>query len=278
MDEIEKELRSGVRKIITRFTPQSLRGECGLFQSSSHPNREFVFALSGSSRYMFNDSVYDFEPGTIFLIDHWIPHAFGYRKIDHDLLHLWGELLPDETLAARILHVGMNGCYRLHMRRLHFPAGLAEWLIRRWDSLSRLEAPGDDAVRRSLLAPFNAMLDETAFQLFPLPGTARQHSGGNADAVVEQLKNYIRTRIGRDCSLEHLEQISGYSRFHLAHRFRQTTGGTVKTYINTVRIEYTRAALKRGLPRKEIARELGFSSPSNFWSWFDRYRKCFEES
>lgn len=277
MDEIEQQLRAGVRKIITRFSPETSRGDCGLFQSSSHPNREFVFALSGTSRYMFNDSVYDFEPGTMILIDPWIPHAFGYLATDRDLLHLWGELPQVGTMTARILHVGMNGRYMLHMRQLHFSAGWAELLLRRWDWLAGLDAPDDETVRRGMQTPLNAVLDETAFQLFT-PAVAGKDAAADSDVVVEQLKNYIRFRNGRDCSLAHLEQVSGFSRFHLAHRFRRVTGRTVKTYINRIRVDYTRAALKRGLSQKEIARELGFSSPSNFWSWLNRHRTGLEES
>ncbi|MBQ9503250.1 MAG: helix-turn-helix transcriptional regulator, partial [Lentisphaeria bacterium] len=75
-----------------------------------------------------------------------------------------------------------------------------------------------------------------------------------------------------ECSLEHLAAISGYTRGYLAHKFRDETGLTVGEYIARVRLEYIRSALKRGTRRKEMAYELGFSSPSAFWNWFRKYR------
>jgi AraC-like DNA-binding protein len=47
---------------------------------------------------------------------------------------------------------------------------------------------------------------------------------------------------------------------------------TVGEYINKVRLEYVRNALKRGVRQKEMAYELGFSSPTAFWNWFRKYR------
>jgi AraC-like DNA-binding protein len=81
----------------------------------------------------------------------------------------------------------------------------------------------------------------------------------------------------RDCSLSRLEKISGYSRYYLSHRFREYEGCTIGEYIDKIRIQYTIEAMKRGLRQKEIAFELGFSSPSNFWTWVQKHRKQIEE-
>ena len=70
-----------------------------------------------------------------------------------------------------------------------------------------------------------------------------------------------------------MEKVSGYSRYYLSHRFRESEGYTIGDYIDKIRVEYTIEAMKRGLRQKEIAFELGFSTPSNFWIWLRKHRE-----
>ena len=108
------------------------------------------------------------------------------------------------------------------------------------------------------------------FHLFLSNGI--EQGKNTVDNVVESLKRYIRMSNARDCSLDRLEKFSGYSRFYLSHRFRKHEGCTIGQYIDKVRLRYTEEALKRGLRQKEIAFELGFSSPSNFWIWLRKHK------
>ena len=101
---------------------------------------------------------------------------------------------------------------------------------------------------------------------------------GNANSVIEAVKRYIRMSNGRDCSLRRLEKISGYSKYYLAHRFARSEGCTIGKYIDKIRVQYTREAMKRGLRQKEIAYELGFSTPSNFWNWLQKHRDNISEA
>lgn len=261
-------LRNGVKKIISRFSPISYPEQCHSYKPSRHPRCEFVFALEGSSRYMFNNSVYDFEVGTAFLIDSWITHASGYTKQDNNLLHLWGNL-DGEHMSACILRISLSGQYELdsNARLIEFSSELARIFTIRWNRLFAIKNATDEIVMQYMRAPLNMILDETAFQAyenFPSDKGPRD--------ISEILRTYIRIRNGYGCSLEHLEQISGYSRYHLAHRFQEQMGITIGDYINQVRIEYTRSAFKRGLKQKEIAFGLGFSSPSTFWNWLQKHK------
>ena len=80
-----------------------------------------------------------------------------------------------------------------------------------------------------------------------------------------------------DCSYRQLEQISGYNRFYQAHRFRDSEGCTIGEFINRVRIIYAADAFRHGMLQKEIAIELGFSSPSNFGNWFCKHKTAIQE-
>lgn len=271
MESIRQHLSNGVKKIITRHSPEGTPEGCGEFLSSTHPQREIFYVLKGCSRYMFNGKVYDATPGTFFLIDYWEPHAFGYHQQDHDLIHLWMQVSePEQLISGNFLKVGMGGEFKAWWDRVKLSLEYKMMLTRRWNALNEEKNITQDMVNEFLKAPLEALLDEVRF--FMSRTGQDSVSQENPDTVIESLKRYIRMSNARGCSLEHLEKVSGYSRFYLSHRFRECEDCTIGEYIDKIRIEYTIEAMKRGLRQKEISFELGFSTPSNFWIWLRKHR------
>ena len=277
MESIRQHLSNGVKKIITRHSPEGTSEGVGEFSSSTHPKREIFYVLKGNSRYMFNGKVYDAAPGTFFLIDYWEPHAFGYRQMDHDLIHLWMQVSESEQqVSGNILKVGMGGEFSACWNRVRLSLEYKMMLTRRWNTLNEEKYVTQEMVNEYLKAPLEALLDEVRFFIFrTCQDTIMQ---GTPDTVIESLKRYIRMSNARDCSLERLEKVSGYSRFYLAHRFRECEGCTIGEYIDKVRVQYTIEAMKRGLRQKEISFELGFSTPSNFWIWLRKHREIIDKN
>ena len=262
--EAEKKLREGAERIFSVRTAPCRPAEEGVYKSSTHPVREFVFALSGNCNYMLNGGIYELTPGTLLLIDSWVRHAEGYTPEDNNLLHLWGHFFAD-GLQVDLLRVGNAGKIVFEeIRNLIIPDCIAQAASARWDRLDALEAADEAAATTLMRSPIDLILDETACQLSSL----RAVSGGS---LVSVMQSYIRSKNGRDCSLEHLQKISGFSRYYLCRLFRQETGITIGDFINLIREDYTRAALKHGRKQKEIAFELGFSSASAFWNWYQKH-------
>jgi AraC-like DNA-binding protein len=276
MELLKQHFSQGVKNIITGHSSGEISEECSSFSSSTHPQRELFYVLEGKSHYMLNGKVFQAEPGTFFLIDHWEPHAFGYRKQDHNLIHLWLHGSEnDYIVSGAFLKVGVGGEFNAISQRVKLPIELHQFLDRRWNSLCEESVITGDVIKDFLQGPLEAILDEICFSLFHprIKGELLEKS----DSIIEPLKRYIRMSNARDCSLSRLEKISGYSRYYLSHRFREYEGCTIGEYIDKIRIQYTIEAMKRGLRQKEIAFELGFSSPSNFWTWFQKHRKQIEE-
>jgi AraC-like DNA-binding protein len=72
-------------------------------------------------------------------------------------------------------------------------------------------------------------------------------------------------------SLEELVEQSGYSRFHFIRLFKEATGTTPWNYILQLKIDKARSLLlETELPIKDIAREVGFSTPHYFTRLFRR--------
>lgn len=269
MDTLKKVLRHGVKKLICVNSSPGDGGNIFEFRSSTHPVREICFVVEGESRYMFNGSVYDASPGTAFLIDSWVPHAFGYRQIDNGLLHLWMHFSPDNSRlqGAHFIRVGLNGEYRIEFKRINFVPDFGKQLIARWNKLNEVKIFSPETACDHLLQPLNSVLDEVLFQL-----THDEKPATGEKQIVESIKKHIQMANGKDCSYQQLEKVSGYSSFYLAHLFRKSEEISIGDYIDQVRLDYTAAAFKRGLKQKEIAFELGFSSPSNFWNWLKKHR------
>ena len=267
--KIIQSLQGGIRKIISRYSEPEAQNEVNQFEASTHLQREIFFVIDGSSRYMLNGSVYDAVPGTLFLIDHWDSHAFGYREKDNNLLHLWVNFWSSDSMSAYAIKVGFNGTYKIATRRFTFPPEFQMLIARRWDQVASMEHPSPEIVMEYMKMPLEMLFNEIILQIKgERPGEKEK-----ADSILDLMKKYIQTTNGRGCSYEKLEQVSGYSRSYLAHRFREYEGCSLGNYIDKVRIAYTAKALRRGLKQKEIAFELGFSSPSNFWLWLQKHRE-----
>jgi len=127
----------------------------------------------------------------------------------------------------------------------------------------------EKALNKYLRTPLTLILEDVLLDL-----EQRPEESGNVDInTVESIKQYIRNRQGCDCSLEKLEEFTGYSKFYLSHLFKAKTGSTIGKFINGVRVKYTAEAELHGIPYKEVARQLGFSSIQAFCPWKKNNRK-----
>lgn len=272
MEELQKKLRSGVSEIITGDGP-GVPGDVTLYQLSKHPQREMLFALTGKCCYYLNGRFFNLTPGMLVLIDKWCPHPLGYTRYDHDMLHLWAHL-SEKSLTISFVRVWSNGNYRGEGRIFSMPFNVRALLLERWNRLTERRNPDSSTVRSLMLAPLNLMLDEVALQL----QSPEQIPENATRTMLESVKNYIRMHNGRDCSLDALARFTGYSKYHIAHRFREFEGTGPGTFIREIRLEYTRLALERGLKKKEIADELGFSSASNLIRWLAKEQRASRNS
>ena len=259
------------RHIITRFSEGASATAADLSNSHVHERREMLYVVEGTSRYMFNNQMFDAVPGSIFLIDSWLPHSTGYLEEDHGLFHLWIYCSPQAHMTVSPIRVTAHGEYSLRSPSITLPVEYGMVIEKRWRHVQQMDTADQAVFERLMREPLNAMLDEVSFQTSK-SGSETAATSTTVDAVIENVRKFIRTSNARGCTLEKLEKLSGYNRFYLAHRFKQCTGSTIGAFINEVRREYTEAALQRGMRQKEIAAELGFSSPSNFWNWLQRHK------
>ena len=224
-----------------------------------HPHREAVLVLEGENDFLLDGRSCHLKPGDAVLIDSWTPHLFGYMECDCDLLHLWFFFCGKDARAS-LCRVGMNGRYEI-LRSMVLPTCTATLMTSRWNELNKQKVLTEEMLSFRLASPMKCLTEDFLFLAYQKDAQPVQ------DDLASAVKLYIESNIGCDCSLAQLEKVFGYSRYHIAHKFRETYGYPVGACIDSVRAVFTEDALSKGLKQKEIAEELGFSSAAAFWKW-----------
>ncbi len=260
-------LTGGVTKVITTLCPDEISEiyADNTYRIDRHIHREILFILLGECTFMLGGRVYMATPGTAFFLNEWEPHSNGYRADDRDLIHLWVHFQKDH-IYANMVQVGYQGRYSKYGKYININNDLRQLLLRRWHMLENMGSCDAATQKLLLCSPLNSLLEEFILHKYNLIAESNHDSRD----IVLFLSNYIKHANGRDCSLGQLEKLSGYSRFYISRLFREKSGMTIGEYINDVRMLFAEEAKSRGMKQKEIASELGFSSPAAFWYWHKR--------
>lgn len=87
--------------------------------------------------------------------------------------------------------------------------------------------------------------------------------------------DYIREHCSEDLTLDHIADISGFSKYHFSRLFKQFTNVSFYKYLNKKRIEYAEKLLvDKELTITEVALQCGFSSLSAFIRMFKLIKSC----
>ena len=246
-------LRAGISDWYAPETPAPITAG-----AERHPVCEAFFQLTGTCPYTLNGSELVLRRRSFCFIRPWIPHQFGFRPgMRRPCEQMWFHFAADRC-SCGVVRANPDGSYLVPA---HFPLPPAYFYV--FEHLISAPDRGSLKIRDF----FNLILLEAASAAED-PASGPSRSGELADAV----RAFIRGRNGANCSLAHLEKAFGYSRSHLSHVFRQCTGMTIGDCISRVRIDCMMEQQAHGMKQKEIAAELGFSSPSAFWLWRARLR------
>jgi AraC family transcriptional regulator len=100
---------------------------------------------------------------------------------------------------------------------------------------------------------------------------APKAKGGLAPWQMRRIAEHVAESPDTSLSITLLAELCGISSGHLMRAFKQTTGETVHSYVERVRLTKAQRLLcETNLPLKVIAAELGFSTPSSFSFAFRR--------
>lgn len=101
--------------------------------------------------------------------------------------------------------------------------------------------------------------------------TIKEPSQKLTSQQIRRVNDFIQDHLGQDLSLEALAEQTGFSAYHFARLFRQTTGESPHQFVLRQRIERAQRLLKeRDLPLVYVALESGFASQSHLTQVFKR--------
>lgn len=99
----------------------------------------------------------------------------------------------------------------------------------------------------------------------------REYSQKLSSRQMQQLTTFILDHLNQDLSLDMLAQQVGFSPYHFARLFRQTTGESPHQFVLRQRLEVAQQLLKEtDLPLTQVASEVGFPNQSHFTQTFKR--------
>jgi AraC-like DNA-binding protein len=227
-----------------------------------HSAREILLVVSGATSFVLDGKYHLARPGSVFFIDQWVPHKLGYLPEESDFMHIWLHLRKRE-LYAGLLHVA-DGVKRGYRDMILFPLEIYCLINKRWDTMKNSQEM-EGAKHKYQKSMIQLLCSEMELSEAIVSSKAPTNN-----EIIEKVQNYIDINCGRNSSIAELEQFSGYNRYYLMRLFKAQTGLTILQYINQVRRGITSDALDRNISQKEIAYQLGFSSPAAFWLWKKR--------
>jgi AraC family transcriptional regulator len=135
---------------------------------------------------------------------------------------------------------------------------------------SEIYAPGfaTSLVSESLA---NLVVGYVVRALQACPVKPAKQTGGLAHWQLKRITEYVEDSNDPRPTLGKLASLCGISRGHLTRAFKQTTGTTVHSYVEQVRLRRALVLLKENrLSIKQIASQLGFTSQCSFAQAFSR--------
>jgi AraC family transcriptional regulator len=105
-------------------------------------------------------------------------------------------------------------------------------------------------------------------------GFAEEDSARIGKAALSRIDEYIQAHLGRPISLDDLAQLADLSRFHFLRAFKTSSGETPYQRVLRMRVERAEELLSEGRSTvAEVAKAVGFKSPSRFIATFRRARE-----
>ena len=244
------------------FNIKDSRG--GEFDFHYHEFDKLVLFIAGNVTYIVEGREYVLKAGDILLVRHGDIHKpIIDPNAEYERIVIW---INDSFLKA---NHSLNGCFDTAAQRgsrlLRLPAekhgrifGIAREFI----------GDGEGEFANGF------MRDTLLFQLLILINRAVR-SGNEAvdfvsDSRIDSVIEYINGNLLSDLSVEKIAGEFFISRYYLMHRFKELTGKTVLSYIQSKRLLRAAALLESGCSAKEACYKSGYRDYSVFLKAFKK--------
>ncbi len=231
-------------------------------RSHSHPMREIFFQLQGEVRYMLDGNYYRIKAGDAVFIDSRQEHGIYFFSEERNVRQLW-IWLERKEIRTVVISLDDRGEIGYDFFYTGGVSPVLQALQSNWDAVSSGEIRSPLWQKYTLQASLELLLCDVARSMMNEEFFQSYKQNEN---VIEFLKNYIDGNHGCNCSLARLEKLTGYSRYHLSHLYRDCCGKTIGNAVNEARMRYL-VRENWSVGAKEVAEKLGFASVATFRRW-----------
>lgn len=219
-----------------------------------HNYFELEIVAAGEGIHILNGEAYQFGKGDVYLLTpidfHEIETTSYVEIINISFDDIW---LPEDTRS--FLYAAD------YAKKQHFEGNEYDRLVVAAELL-RHEYESDALCVDQLL---NYILSRFLLHnIKKTEGIATQEQLTGIKKAVAHIEMHFREKI----TLEFLADISGYSSTYFSELFKKVTGETYLERVTSLRINYAKGLLARGLPVSDACFESGFGSLSNFLTAF----------
>lgn len=229
---------------------------CRSRRANWHENVEILLFTKGEGAVVCEDCRTDVTAGDICVIDSNLLH-----RVESEDIVFYDCLIVDETFCQK------NGLYpntASFTRRIR-SAELTDQYNKVAAAFESEDPFRTAEVRASALSLMVALM-----RGFSHPANIAEK---DSNSPIRAAIGYIRSHYAEPLDLDRLASEVKVSKYHFIRKFKEATGQTVISYINTVRVEHAERLLREGgRSVAEVAEACGFISHSYFSKVFYRLR------
>lgn len=226
-----------------------------------HENPEFLFIISGKGIVKIDDSVVTAEENSVIAIN---SNKMHYIFTSEPEINYYC-LIVDKNFCDQFgFHIEDN----FIQEKINDPALFV--------SLQRIVTEIDEKKPYYKSAVMGEIVDILLclFRNYTDENISQNMQGTNIDMVKKSI-TYMKKHCKENISIADIAEHIGYSKYYFCRTFKQVTGSTVNTYLNSLKIRQACTYLKKdGLSVSETAAKCGFNDISYFTKIFKKHMQC----
>lgn len=246
-------------KLFTCAESETLKPSNEHFFLHTHTSYEIYLFLEGDSRYVVEGKSYTLSPGDIIVIRkhemHRVYHnsSAKYRRITINAEPEFFEMFRCREYERQFTDNSFDGANKISSATVH-SSGI-------YDAVMRMKKYTNDFKNTDTPIAISS-LTEILYLI------SRLKSFSKADRVnrrLDEILSFVNENYTQDISLEQIEELFFFSKYHICRLFKKETGLTFRQYINKKRFSLVHDLLSGGTSIGEAAAAAGFGSYPAFY-------------
>lgn len=230
------------------------------FQYHYHDFHKIIVFLSGEVTYHIEGKAYHLQPWDILLVNRFAIHKPEISSsIPYERFILWIQDNLQESLLTACFEKARERSFNLIRLNSRFQERLKD-ILYELEASRNTDAFCSDLLADCLFRQFLIYIN----RIFLEKSYIHDHHSYTYDSQIETLVRYINEHLDSDLSLQTLAQKYYLSKYHMMRKFKEETGYTMHSYINSKRLLLARSLIEDGLPVMKAARQSGFHDYTTF--------------